>query len=935
MKNTKIFKFYTIPIIFLVFFTVKKAEALCLNDPDECGTPDTTGCECDEYCYQHCCVPDPTPSCSTPPSGPGEPWTPPSTCSGCSVDNYTCRDSCLECPKEEHAGWCTNGQHYCRTKSCGCCSSTPPPNTKSPKGWLDSAACNADGKITVSGWTCDADDYSVALDVHVYMDGKAGSGGTLISSGTANIPAEEAVGGQCGGKRDHRFYITTPDSVPGGTYEIYAYGINIGSAGSNELLSGSPKTVKCSCTPQDGTWGAWSDCIDGQQTRTCNGTTCCGTNCGTCPNDGYGTTRACARMEGIIWSGAGDDWPLTAGSSFKGLSSLTCTNNYNPNFHVTNSKTTGDQIKSWWCHSTNNTAYYGGDHNIPVEGTMTATLTGLPTNYICDRWVYRTKSKNNQVSGTFGNNITTCTTGNITLAPEDWRNVNWKLINCSDTHWEDIQGSCSTLCGPGTVNRVCKFPDSRCPGTPVCDPNNPPPTPCNNTPADICHYTVETTVKEIEQSVVITDPGNQCSAPMSNASKLPGATVTINNNTGQPPFNGSAISDSNGIASINVPYGIRSIIVNSYLTTEGDTPDTYSMVCPSFGNYVYPTPPTLIPYIASGTIPANGAYPSIPVQVGLRRNYKFSWLSVIDADMFSKGLDIAVPLGPTNNANTSQTPQGFAKVLLNTIHPNPSLNDDLMLGYSFVENSNVSNPNIDAPIPNTKLSEVSPSSSDQYQYGGIAYNLEASGQSHKSKWLENFTFNPPSNATEISSLPTTFSSGSIYKIEENVETNASGYTYTINGNNGPVIIYIDGDLVIRGNISTTSSQRILFVVSGSVIINSDVGTPADSFNMSHDPNVMAGIIANGSITVNKRNDRDVFGGKYDIPIMLSAPLVSKTNISLQRDLGHDKNAIIPGQSVKQYNKLLFDISNLERDKNSDDLHFTGITTFDLDWEYIY
>jgi hypothetical protein len=365
------------------------------------------------------------------------------------------------------------------------------------------------------------------------------------------------------------------------------------------------------------------------------------------------------------------------------------------------------------------------------------------------------------------------------------------------------------------------------------------------------------------------------------------------------------------------------------------------MVCPSFSNYTYPVPPALLPYLLGGSIPAGNPYPTTETSIGLQKRYKASWLSVIDADMFSTGLDVPVPLGNTNNSNPSQTPQGFAKVLLNTVHPNAGFGDDLMLGYSFVENPSVDNPDVNAAIPRTKLSEVSSNNtSDPYQYGGVAYNLTASGNSHKSKWLEKFSFNPPSSAMPIKDLPKVLTSASVYKIEADSHTGKleipnTGYNYTIEGDKGPVIIYVDGNLDIKGSITTTSNQRILFVVNGQVDVSSSVGTPAISFNMSQNPNVMAGILANGRISINKDPNRDISAGKVDIPVMLSAPLVSKTDISFQRDLGHQNNATMPGQSVKQYNKFLYEIAKLEREKGFDDLYFTGVTTFDLDWEYIY
>ena len=530
------------------------------------------------------------------------------------------------------------------------------------------------------------------------------------------------------------------------------------------------------------------------------------------------------------------------------------------------------------------------------------------------------------------------TTGPFDISPSDgWRNVNWRLIDCSDTSWEEVPGSCSTMCGPGEVKFECRFPDPRCPGTPDCSSIPKPSTPCNMD--NPCVYNLKTTVKKIPTGSTGKD---NCSSLMSGAPALEGATVTVRDKTMPIPtvsFPGAdAKSNSQGIALINnIPYGVTNLLISGYLTTGGDdTPETYTTVCPASVQYTFPTPPDFLPYPKGGTIPTGGDYPTVETSMGLQAVYKSGWLSVIDADMFSLGLDVNIPLGRTNNSDPSQTPKGFAKVLLNTVHPDPKIKDELMLGYVFVEDSGVFRPDVDAPIPNTKLSEVSHHSTDPYQYGGIAYNLREKGFDHRSKWLENFTFKAPSSAKEIPSLPLELEGGTVHTIKKSVVVGSSGHQYTIKDENkGPVIIYIEGNLSIQGPITTNSNQRVLFVVSESVDISSSVGTLADSFNMSQNPNIMAGIVARDRINIHKRADRDLVGGLVDIPIMLSAPLISKTHISFQRDLGHDNNAIMPGQSVKQYNKFLYEISKLEREKGFDNLYYTGLTTFDLDWEYIY
>lgn len=123
-----------------------------------------------------------------------------------------------------------------------------------PKGWLDRADCNS-----ISGWTCDADNYSQPLNVHLYKDGPADSGTGITGDITANQSRESAVGAECGGNSNHGFSYDTPNSLKDGlTHFIYAYGINIGG-GNNSLLSGSPKTINCGTSGTSGTSGTGSD----------------------------------------------------------------------------------------------------------------------------------------------------------------------------------------------------------------------------------------------------------------------------------------------------------------------------------------------------------------------------------------------------------------------------------------------------------------------------------------------------------------------------------------------------------------------------------------------------------------------------------------------------------------------------------------------------
>jgi hypothetical protein len=112
-------------------------------------------------------------------------------------------------------------------------------NGSAPKGVHDASNCTS-----IMGWACDPDDYGKALMVHLYADGK------FAGAVTANVPREPAVGAQCGGKSQHGFSFTTPESLKDGRpHDVYAYAINTGPARPNPLLSGSPRSLTCAPSP--------------------------------------------------------------------------------------------------------------------------------------------------------------------------------------------------------------------------------------------------------------------------------------------------------------------------------------------------------------------------------------------------------------------------------------------------------------------------------------------------------------------------------------------------------------------------------------------------------------------------------------------------------------------------------------------------------------
>jgi hypothetical protein len=112
-----------------------------------------------------------------------------------------------------------------------------------PIGNHDASTCSS-----TTGWACDQNNYLAPLNVHLYLDGAAGAGGTYLTSLTANQTREAAVGALCGGYANHGFTYNTPTSlIDGIAHTIYAYAINT-PTGNNPLLPSIQRTFTCTPT---------------------------------------------------------------------------------------------------------------------------------------------------------------------------------------------------------------------------------------------------------------------------------------------------------------------------------------------------------------------------------------------------------------------------------------------------------------------------------------------------------------------------------------------------------------------------------------------------------------------------------------------------------------------------------------------------------------
>lgn len=115
----------------------------------------------------------------------------------------------------------------------------PPPANQVPVGNFDEIRLT-DG--VVRGWSYDPDASSTSNQVHIYIDGAAGQGGTLLS-GFATNTLRSDVNSQFGITGNHGFEYTIPPAYRNGVqHSIYVYGIDTSNPAISTLLPGSPRT---------------------------------------------------------------------------------------------------------------------------------------------------------------------------------------------------------------------------------------------------------------------------------------------------------------------------------------------------------------------------------------------------------------------------------------------------------------------------------------------------------------------------------------------------------------------------------------------------------------------------------------------------------------------------------------------------------------------
>ncbi|MBX4191246.1 MAG: hypothetical protein KW804_00375 [Candidatus Doudnabacteria bacterium] len=100
----------------------------------------------------------------------------------------------------------------------------------------------------IRGWTYDPDASSTSNDLHIYIDGAAGAGGTLLTGGPTTVLRSD-VNSAFSITGNHGVEFTIPSQYRNGvSHSVYLYGIDSTNPANATLLSGSPKSFTLSAT---------------------------------------------------------------------------------------------------------------------------------------------------------------------------------------------------------------------------------------------------------------------------------------------------------------------------------------------------------------------------------------------------------------------------------------------------------------------------------------------------------------------------------------------------------------------------------------------------------------------------------------------------------------------------------------------------------------
>ena len=445
--------------------------------------------------------------------------------------------------------------------------------------------------------------------------------------------------------------------------------------------------------------------------------------------------------------------------------------------------------------------------------------------------------------------------------------------------------ACLSTCGPGTITRTCSNPYPACSGVDcsLLDGGNYSQA-CNADPS-LHTYTLSITVKEA--------PTDTCPA----TGTVQGDTLVSVYNAGNNQVIFSGYTSASGVITVpGINVAIKNFNIQASKTVPGPSPDVYDLKCPSTGIALVSVNPT--------------ACSTQSVDLGIKKRPKFPWSVVLDGDVYAMSVSTAVPSGLAAG--------GFTNYLINY----PSSIGGIVLAKDLI-------------LTDSSRVYKSP-------YGALSQRLPSTIPGGDVA-LSRFQFTPPTHsgvktlALPSSANPIRFDSDVVvYKAsvnDFNTWLTGANPTYLVQHQGKLAILYLTGgnDLIFSHGlraIGGAGGGRLLIITNSRVKISKEVGYPIASYQASSDPNIMAAIISSGDIVFESQGTNP----GTDIPIMVSGPLVSRSTVKFQRDLGDTNNGLYPAQSVKYYPKFLYDISSTEYTQK-DMPNYTGLRSFDVQFVF--
>ncbi len=304
----------------------------------------------------------------------------------------------------------------------------------------------------------------------------------------------------------------------------------------------------------------------------------------------------------------------------------------------------------------------------------------------------------------------------------------------------------------------------------------------------------------------------------------------------------------------------------------------------------------------------------------------YPWLTSIDGDIFARDIVSTIPSGSGLN--------DFNLSLIN------SKSTSGVGGYAFTRDLlTLSDDAIFEGSRGGKAYSLDDLSSSTL---GTIYDIALSNLSTKK------SFAPPSHSevVEVSSI-SSFEAGKVYKIsvsDFNNSLSSGSVTYTISSSSdetlsskgiSTAILYIEGsdDVVFKHPLlSSSSNSRLVIVANTNIVFPSDIGyLDISSYTVSSNPLIQAAIISSGDITFESLGTNP----GTDSPLMVQGPLITPSDINQYRDMG-SLNKYYPPVSVSFYPKYLYDLAVIEKYKENQDIKsYTGLSTYDLQFDYQY